>query len=93
MAPVLAGLGLLYSQGTSAHFSQATALAGYYMLGFLFGGNTLLVTWMIANTAGQTKKSGVMVVYNIASSVGNIVGESAAHLALVLYPAWTHVLT
>jgi hypothetical protein len=32
---------------------------------------------MIANTGGQTKKSGVMVVYNIASSVGNIVGKSA----------------
>ena len=76
LLPVLAGLGMLYSQGVSSSPSQAISLAGYYLLGILFGGNTVIVSWMIANTAGQTKKTMLMVCYNIGSSIGNIVGES-----------------
>lgn len=58
MVPVLAGLALLYYEATHA-FRQGPSLAGYYMLSFLFGGNPLIVSWMVANTGGQTKKTWV----------------------------------
>ena len=74
MIIVVAGSSMLYSQGTSSNFSQPVALAGYYLLAFLFGGNPIIVSWMIANTAGQTKKSVIMALFNSASAVGNIVG-------------------
>ncbi|KAL4778504.1 major facilitator superfamily domain-containing protein [Aspergillus varians] len=71
--PVVAGLGVLYAvpRGESA---QGALMAGYYLLAFLFGGNPLTVTWIVGNTAGMTKMSIVMSLYNAASSVGNIVG-------------------
>jgi hypothetical protein len=34
----------------------------------------MIVTWLIANTAGSTKKAVVTVMYNIGSSAGNIIG-------------------
>lgn len=73
MAPVVAGLAVLYSvpRGKS---NQGPLLAGYYLLAFLFGGNPLLVTWIVGNTAGQTKQSVMMSLYNAASGAGNIVG-------------------
>lgn len=73
MLPVVAGLAVLYSvkRDTSA---RAALLVGYYLLAFLFGGNPLIVTWIVGNTAGTTKKSVVMSLYNAASSAGNIVG-------------------
>lgn len=37
IVPVIAGLVLLYVEGTSAVFKQGPALAGYYLLSFLFG--------------------------------------------------------
>ncbi|QPG93971.1 hypothetical protein C2857_003859 [Epichloe festucae Fl1] len=71
--PVIAGLAILYSvpRGPSA---KAPLLVGYYLLAFLFGGNPLIVTWIVGNTAGTTKKSVMMSVYNAASSAGNIIG-------------------
>lgn len=48
---------MIYVEGTSNNFQQNVALGGYYLLAFLFGGNPIIVSWMIANTAGQTKKS------------------------------------
>ena len=74
LIPVVTGLGMLYVEESTGHPKQSVALAGYYLLGFLFGGNTVLVTWMMANTGGQTKKTVMMVIYNIGSSIGNIVG-------------------
>lgn len=73
MLPVVAGLAILYAvpRGNSA---QGALLAGYYLLAFLFGGNPLVVTWIVGNTAGSTKKSVAMSLYNAASSAGNIVG-------------------
>jgi hypothetical protein len=56
MIPVVVGLALLYSEATGA-FRQGPSLAGYYLLSFLFGGNPLIVSWMVANTGGQTKKT------------------------------------
>ncbi|KAL2782948.1 major facilitator superfamily domain-containing protein [Aspergillus keveii] len=73
MAPVVAGLAVLYALPRNDSV-QGPLMAGYYLLAFLFGGNPLVVSWIVANTAGQTKKSVVMALYNAASSVGNIVG-------------------
>lgn len=73
MLPVVAGLAVLYAlPRDSAHL--APNLVGYYLLAFLFGGNPLLVTWIVGNTAGTTKKTVIMVIYNIGSSAGNIIG-------------------
>jgi hypothetical protein len=73
MAPVEAGLAVLYALPRDDSVQNAL-MAGYYLLSFLFGGNPLVVSWIVANTAGQTKKSVVLALYNAASSVGNIVG-------------------
>jgi hypothetical protein len=80
--PVVAGLAILYavprqmsgSKITSSARTQGALLAGYYLLAFLFGGNPLIVTWIVGNTAGTTKKSVITSLYNAASSAGNIVG-------------------
>lgn len=48
---------MIYVEGKAAVFNRSVALAGYYLMAFLFGGNPVIVSWMIANTAGQTKKS------------------------------------
>lgn len=52
--PVIAGLVVLYVEGTSANFSASASLGGYYLLAFLYGSNPLIVN---SNTAGQTKRS------------------------------------
>lgn len=54
---VVAGCAMIYVEGTSTDFKSSVALGGYYLMAFLFGGNPIIVSWMIANTAGQTKKS------------------------------------
>ncbi|XHG07702.1 hypothetical protein AWENTII_010837 [Aspergillus wentii] len=73
MLPVVAGLAVLYvmPRNDSVH---GPLLTGYYLLAFLFGGNPLIVTWIVGNTAGTTKKSIVMSLFNAATSAGNIVG-------------------
>ncbi|RLL96885.1 hypothetical protein CFD26_106693 [Aspergillus turcosus] len=71
--PVVAGLAMLYALPRDGSV-QGALMAGYYLLSFLFAGNPLIVTWMVGNTAGMTKKSVVMSLYNAASSAGNIVG-------------------
>ncbi|PFH61598.1 hypothetical protein XA68_16948 [Ophiocordyceps unilateralis] len=78
MVPVVAGLAVLYAvRHDAAH--QGALLAGYYLLACLFGGNPLIVTWIIGNTAGSTKKSIVMSLYNAASAIGNIIGPLLFH--------------
>ncbi|KAH8089602.1 major facilitator superfamily domain-containing protein [Filobasidium floriforme] len=71
--PVLVGCIILVTSGR-AKSDAAKNLVGYYLLGFIFAGNPLIVTWLIANTAGSTKKAVVTVMYNIGSSAGNIIG-------------------
>ncbi|CAJ2509557.1 Uu.00g145830.m01.CDS01 [Anthostomella pinea] len=73
--PVIAGLVVLYvvPRGNGSQ-NQGALLAGYYLLAFLFGGVPIIVAWIVANTAGTTKKSVAMSVYNAASSTGNIIG-------------------
>lgn len=73
MLPVVAGLAILYAVPRTQSV-QGALLAGYYLLAFLFGGNPLIIAWIVGNTAGTTKKSIVMSLYNAATSAGNIVG-------------------
>lgn len=73
MLPVVAGLAILYAVART-DAAQSALLGGYYLLAFLFGGNPLIVTWIVGNTAGSTKKSVAMSLYNAASAAGNIVG-------------------
>ena len=73
LAPILTGLVLLYVLPRD-HLHLSGLLVGYYFLAFIFGCNPLIVSWILANTAGQTKKSTMMALYNAASSTGNIVG-------------------
>lgn len=73
MVPVVVGLVVLYVLPRTKS-NTAPNLVAYYLLAFLFGGNPLLVTWIVGNTAGTTKKSVLMVIYNIGSSAGNIIG-------------------
>lgn len=63
VVPVIVGIALLY---TLPHTSKNTGplLLGYYLLSSLFGGNPLIVSWMIANTSGQTKKTVVVCIYS-----------------------------
>jgi MFS family permease len=71
--PVIAGLAMLYTIPHSKSH-QGALMTGYYLLAFLFGGNPLIVAWIVGNTAGATKKSAIMSVYAAASSAGNIIG-------------------
>ena len=71
MLPVVVGLAMLYSLGRD---HSAPLLVAYYLLAFLFGGNPLIVSWIVGNTGGATKKSVIMSLYNAGSSAGNIVG-------------------
>ncbi|KAH8890236.1 MFS general substrate transporter [Thozetella sp. PMI_491] len=73
LIPVLVGLIMLYVLPRGSDHT-GPLLVGYYLLAFIFGTNTLIVSWILANTAGQTKKSVVMSLYNAAASAGNIVG-------------------
>ncbi len=73
LLPILAGLVALYALPRTGA-NTAALLASYYLLAFIFGANTLIVSWILANTAGQTKQSVVMSLYNAAASAGNIVG-------------------
>jgi predicted MFS family arabinose efflux permease len=71
--PVVAGLTMLYVLPRT-NSNQAALLAGYYLLAFIFGGNPLIVSWIVGNTAGTTKKSVIMAFYNAGASAGNIIG-------------------
>lgn len=71
--PVLAGLATLYLLPRN-HSHQGGLLVGYYLIAFLYGANPLIMSWILGNTAGQTKKSLVMCVFNIGVSAGNLVG-------------------
>lgn len=72
LLPVLAGTVMLYL--LRRENNTPPLLAAYYMLAFIFSGNPLIVSWMISNFAGTTKKSVTMSLYNIGSSAGNIIG-------------------
>ncbi|GFZ51567.1 LOW QUALITY PROTEIN: hypothetical protein JCM24511_09334 [Saitozyma sp. JCM 24511] len=73
MIPCVLGAGLLYGLGRTANY-QGGLLFGYYCIGFLFGCNPLIFSWLAANTSGHTKKSLAISLCNAGSAVGNIVG-------------------
>lgn len=73
LLPIIVGLVILFMLPRTPN-NTAVLLIGYYLLSFIFGCNTLTVAWILANTAGQTKKSVIMSIYNAASSAGNIMG-------------------
>ncbi|OCF44754.1 hypothetical protein I317_01444 [Kwoniella heveanensis CBS 569] len=74
MAPVLLGVALLYHANTQEVRLTKLALGGYYCLSFMWSGNPIIVSWMVANSGGQTKKSAVLSVYNGFNAIGSIAG-------------------
>lgn len=48
-------------------------LAGYYLIAFVYAINPLLISWMGANCAGQTKKAVYYTSFNAGNSIGNII--------------------
>jgi len=70
--PVIAGTALLYALPQTKQ-NQGPLLLGYYLFGFLYALNPLILAWMGANCAGQTKKSTYYTAFNAASAIGNIV--------------------
>ncbi|KAI4527611.1 MFS general substrate transporter [Schizophyllum commune Loenen D] len=77
--PVLVGLSLVVLLGLILLYvieesNTGVRLFAYYLLAFLFGINPLIVSWIAANTAGSTKKSVVLAMFNMAVGAGNIIG-------------------
>ncbi|KAK2850687.1 hypothetical protein FQN49_005419 [Arthroderma sp. PD_2] len=70
--PVIAGLAMLYALPLEG--SHGILVFAYYLLACIFGGNPLIVTWIVGNTGGTTKQSIITSLYNAGSSVGNIIG-------------------
>ncbi|OAL69220.1 MFS transporter [Trichophyton violaceum] len=70
--PVITGLSILYSLLPES--SHSVLVLAYYLLACIFGGNPLIVTWIVGNTAGTTKQSIITSLYNAGSSTGNIIG-------------------
>ncbi|KAI9164078.1 transporter [Paramyrothecium foliicola] len=73
LVPVVVGLVMLYVLDRETT-QTGVLLLGYYFLAFLFGANPLIVSWILANTGGTTKKSVVMSLFSIAIAAGNIIG-------------------
>ncbi|KAL0574284.1 hypothetical protein V5O48_007674 [Marasmius crinis-equi] len=71
MAPVVAGVALLYAV-PRVESNTGPLLTGYYLISFLFSANPLLISWIISNVAGQSKKATYMALYNFASSFAHI---------------------
>ncbi|EPE36920.1 MFS general substrate transporter [Glarea lozoyensis ATCC 20868] len=71
--PVLTGLSLLLTLPRTPQ-NRGPLLLAYYLLSFLFGSQPLIISWLIANTGGTTKKSALTSLYNAASAAGNIIG-------------------
>ncbi|EFQ97704.1 hypothetical protein MGYG_00743 [Nannizzia gypsea CBS 118893] len=70
--PVITGLSILYSLPEGS--SHSVLVFAYYLLACIFGGNPLIVTWIVGNTGGTTKQSIITSLYNAGSSTGNIIG-------------------
>ncbi|KAE9961404.1 hypothetical protein BLS_002173 [Venturia inaequalis] len=72
MVPVTIGLALLYVLPRNG--GHAKLMVSFYLLSFMFAGVTLIVSWIVGNTGGTTKKSVVMSLYNAGAASGNIIG-------------------
>ncbi|KAL7410774.1 major facilitator superfamily domain-containing protein [Mrakia frigida] len=72
VVPCVAGSAMLYA--LPRENNNGPLLLGYYLIAFLFAGNPLVIGWLSANVSGQSKKSTTIAMYQVGSSVGNIVG-------------------
>ncbi|KAK8091288.1 hypothetical protein PG994_000793 [Apiospora phragmitis] len=92
--PPIAGTAMLYVLPRGAEQDETSLLVGYYLLAIMYGVNPIIVVWIVGNTAGTTKKSAVMAVYNAGSSAGQIIGPLLfnAHDAPAYLPGLRAVL-
>lgn len=51
---------MIYVEGTSDNFQRSVALAGYYLMSFLFAGNPLIVSWIVSLPQGFLLDLGLM---------------------------------
>ncbi|RMZ67284.1 MFS transporter [Pyrenophora seminiperda CCB06] len=72
VAIVIVGVALLVALPKTKE-NKGGLLAGYYLIAFVFAINPLLISWMGANCAGQTKKAIYYTSFNAGNSVGNII--------------------
>ncbi|KAI0154639.1 major facilitator superfamily domain-containing protein [Xylariaceae sp. FL1272] len=79
--PVVIGLVLLYILNRSSS-QQGPLLPGYYFLPFLFSANPLIVSWIVGNKGGTTKRSVIMSLYSGSSAAGNIRNGLRSTLAI-----------
>lgn len=69
---VIAGVALMVAL-PKTKANKGGLLAGYYLIAFVFAINPLLISWMGANCAGQTKKAIYYTSFNAGNSIGNII--------------------
>ncbi|POY72018.1 hypothetical protein BMF94_4952 [Rhodotorula taiwanensis] len=68
--PCIIGYALLYTLPRT-HDNLGPLLFGFYLTAFSFGASPLLVAWIGANTAGSTKKAGLVSIYG-----GNVIAPN-----------------
>lgn len=73
MIPVVAGTAMLYALGRNPS-DRPALLTAYYLCAFLFAANPLLLAWVVGNTAGATKKSITLSLYQAGLAAANIGG-------------------
>ncbi|RAR04252.1 MFS general substrate transporter [Stemphylium lycopersici] len=69
---VIVGVALLVGL-PKTESNQSGLLVGYYLIAFVYAINPLLISWMGANCAGQTKKAIYYTSFNAGNSIGNII--------------------
>ncbi|KAK9777093.1 putative Major facilitator superfamily domain-containing protein [Seiridium cardinale] len=69
---VIVGVALMVGLPKTAD-NKGGLLAGYYLIAFVYAINPLLISWMGANCAGQTKKAIYYTSFNAGNSIGNII--------------------
>ena len=69
---VIVGVALLVALPKTPS-NKGGLLAGYYLIAFVYAINPLLISWMGANCAGQTKKAIYYTSFNAGNSIGNII--------------------
>ena len=74
MIPVIAGCAMLFALDHTKASNQAALLAAYYLCAFLFAANPILLAWVVGNTAGATKQSTTLALYQAGVSAGALSG-------------------
>ncbi|KAJ5971525.1 Major facilitator superfamily domain general substrate transporter [Penicillium vulpinum] len=74
MIPVVVGIAILYALPHDVSKNQGPLLLAYYLCAFLFAANPLLLSWVVANTAGAAKTSTTMALYQAGTSAGALAG-------------------